>query len=79
MWFTVDSWPQKGKMGNSHLGGHDMVGRVDGHGETLLPSSCRAGGQKSDRRRVWPFMERRRLPRKRRDPKPRTRCGFHEQ
>ena len=42
---------------------------------SLLPVK-RAGGKKSDRRRVWHFMERRRLPRKRRDPKQRSVVDF---
>ena len=35
---------------------------------SLLPNK-RAGGKKSDRRRVWHFMERVRRPRERCDPK----------
>ena len=41
----------------------------------LLPNK-RAGGKKSDRRRVWHFMDRERRPRKRRDPKGRSVWDF---
>ena len=44
--------------------------------EAVLRSVKRAGGKKSDRRRVWHFMERECRPRKRRDPEPRSVVDF---
>ena len=46
---------------------------LDSH--SVLPVK-RASGKKSDRRRVWHFMERVRRPRKRRDAKPRSVVDF---
>ena len=70
----MDSQLQKKKLTNC-LSKFSLSHDVHHKCHTLFPVK-RAGGKKSDRRRVWHFMERERLPRKRRGPEPRSVVDF---